>query len=71
MQADQKMQDTSQKEKSELQTTSGANCLMISSCPQSGAKRKVVVKNVLRLLERMHVCVRVQTADCSDKTCMA
>ena len=24
-------------------------------------------KNVLRLLERMHVCVRVQTADCSDK----
>ena len=28
---------------------------------------KVVVKNVLRLLERMHVCVRVQTADCSDK----
>ena len=41
-----------------------------SSCPQSGAKRTVVVKNVLRLhvLERMHVCVRVQTTDCSDKT---
>ena len=31
------------------------------------AERKWWSKNVLRLLERMHVCVRVQTADCSDK----
>ena len=38
-----------------------------SSCPQSGAKRKWWSKNVLRLLERMHICVRVQTADFSDK----
>ena len=28
------------------------------------AERRQAVKNVLRLL---HVCVRVQTADCSDK----
>ena len=40
---------------------------MIFIVPAERRQAKVVVKNVLRLLERMHVCVRVQTADCSDK----
>ena len=50
-------------------TTSGANCLMIFIVPAERRQAKVVPgsKNVFRLLERMHVCVRVQTADCSDK----
>ena len=40
---------------------------MIFIVPAERRQAKVVVKNVLRLLERMYVCVRVQTADCSDK----
>ena len=40
---------------------------MIFIVPAERRQTKVVVKNVLRLLKRMHVCVRVQTADCSDK----
>ena len=40
---------------------------MIFIVPAERRQTKVVVQNVLRLLERMHVCVRVQTADCSDK----
>ena len=40
---------------------------MIFIVPAERRQAKVVVKNVLRLLERMHVCVRVHTADCSDK----
>ena len=41
---------------------------MIFIVPAKRRQAKVVVKKiVLRLLERMHVCVRVQTADCSDK----
>ena len=40
---------------------------MIFIVPAERRQAKVVVKNVLRLLERMHVCVRAQTADCSDK----
>ena len=40
---------------------------MIFIVPAERRQAKVVVKNVLRLLERTHVCVRVQTADCYDK----
>ena len=40
---------------------------MIFIVPAERRQAKVVVKNVLRILERMHVCVRVQTADYSDK----
>ena len=37
---------------------------MIFIVPAERRQAKVVVK---KCIERMHVCVRVQTADCSDK----